>query len=379
MRALLILSILFFSINASAQCTADVSAVLSGNPMNPNEVEFNNLSQAPLGSYFILDTGDGNTYTLGSNVFPTPILHTYLMAGTYTYCIYIVDSLSGCNDSFCADITISNTVSICDASFSANDTLSSYTEIQFLSTGTNTVTVDHLWDFGNGVTSTLADPVVDFGVIGSFWVCHTVTDVNSQCSDTYCDSVVISNSNSGNLPCNSSFYWYEDSSSTQTVIMYNASTGSQLAYFWDFGDGSTSTDPYPSYTYSSLGSFLVCLTVSSNPMLNSCTSTYCDSVFVTFKGGGFTINVYDASVASLSEDQMEEQFRVYPNPATDFLTVQLPENTMNLPFLVVSLNGKILLNGQMNATGVISTAELSQGLYLLKVEGYDPVLFQKMN
>lgn len=378
MKYIYLTTLLLLSLNSNAQCLADVSAVFTGNPMNPNEVEFNNLSQAPAGSYFILTTGDGNTYTLGPNVFPTPIYHTYLMAGTYTYCIYIVDTISSCNASFCDDITISNTVATCDASFSSNDTVTSYTEIQFYSTGFNTVQVNHFWDFGNGITSQLADPVVDFLVNGSYYVCHTVSDVNSQCSDTYCDSVVISNSGSGSVPCNSSFYWYEDTSTSHTVSIINTSTGSQLSYFWDFGDGSTSTDPYPTHTYNSLGSFYVCLTVSSNPILNSCTSTFCDSVYVTFKGGGFTINVYSAAVASLSES-IAAELLLFPNPASDYLFIQYPESGEPLTYSIRSVNGQLIRTDQLDPQGIISISELKEGLYFLDFTGHEPLRFQKID
>ncbi|MEM7346453.1 MAG: PKD domain-containing protein, partial [Chloroflexota bacterium] len=64
-----------------------------------------------------------------------------------------------------------------------------------------------------------------------------------------------------------------DAAFTYTVVddvakeiqFHNGSTGSDLSYLWDFGDGSaTSTQQNPSHTYSEAGSYTVRLTVSNS-------------------------------------------------------------------------------------------------------------------
>ncbi|HUM71163.1 MAG TPA: PKD domain-containing protein, partial [Chloroflexota bacterium] len=44
----------------------------------------------------------------------------------------------------------------------------------------------------------------------------------------------------------------------------NASTGSELTFTWDFGDGSGSTAANPSHTYAAVGSYTVTLTATNN-------------------------------------------------------------------------------------------------------------------
>jgi len=56
----------------------------------------------------------------------------------------------------------------------------------------------------------------------------------------------------------------------------NTSGGSEGTYLWDFGDGGTSTDENPSYTYTTEGTYNVCLTVTNA----TATDTYCEDVFV---------------------------------------------------------------------------------------------------
>ena len=51
---------------------------------------------------------------------------------------------------------------------------------------------------------------------------------------------------------------------------------------WDLGDGNSSTQQNPTHTYASNGIYWVCLVVTyfDSTTINSCTSIYCDSIFV---------------------------------------------------------------------------------------------------
>lgn len=63
--------------------------------------------------------------------------------------------------------------------------------------------------------------------------------------------------------------------------IFNFTNGSQNGtdYFWEFGDGSTSTIENPTYTYASVDTFTVCLTTSNS---NGCPSAnYCTDVIAT--------------------------------------------------------------------------------------------------
>lgn len=54
-----------------------------------------------------------------------------------------------------------------------------------------------------------------------------------------------------------------------SVFFVNESTGNVTTYLWDFGDGNTSTEENPSYTYSAAGTYTVCLTVTNDCGSNS--------------------------------------------------------------------------------------------------------------
>lgn len=52
-----------------------------------------------------------------------------------------------------------------------------------------------------------------------------------------------------------------------------------LNYFWDFGDGNTSTNPYPFHEYANPGTYTACLTVTNNNT-PFCSDTLCQTILV---------------------------------------------------------------------------------------------------
>ncbi|GIV34393.1 MAG: hypothetical protein KatS3mg031_1928 [Chitinophagales bacterium] len=107
--------------------------------------------------------------------------------------------------------------------------------------------------------------------------CVTVTDAQG-CSASACEVV-------GGTTCQASFTTQSGSASTPLTVQFNNTSSPNVSpnmvSRWDFGDGSSSTDPNPLHTYNAPGVYYVCLTISV-PLSNGtiCTDTYCDSVAV---------------------------------------------------------------------------------------------------
>jgi hypothetical protein len=58
---------------------------------------------------------------------------------------------------------------------------------------------------------------------------------------------------------------------------------------------------------------------------------------------------------------------VYPNPAKDYVTVELPENTAGT-LALFDLNGKIVINQPVRGNvATINTTSLSAGVYMLRL------------
>ncbi|MFN8393923.1 MAG: PKD domain-containing protein [Bacteroidia bacterium] len=89
--------------------------------------------------------------------------------------------------------------------------------------------------------------------------------------------------------CNAMFSsnWIQGTTLVQFTDMSSTSTGNINSYSWNFGDGGGSTQQNPSHAYNAMGTYVVCLTISTTL---GCTSTYCDSVQVGGGGGGINCN-----------------------------------------------------------------------------------------
>jgi PKD repeat protein len=131
------------------------------------------------------------------------------------------------------------------------------------------------WDFGDGSTSTSANPSHTYAASGTYYVCLTVTDtVGGGCSNTSCDSVRVF---TPQPHCNAHFnHWLDTVPNGVRFRSHGNSAGA--TYAWDFGDGSTSSDPNPNHAYAAAGHYYVCLTVSNTNAGGTCSDTHCDSV-----------------------------------------------------------------------------------------------------
>jgi|TARA_R110000737_G_scaffold104095_1_gene137271 hypothetical protein len=132
-----------------------------------------------------------------------------------------------------------------------------------------------------------------------------------------------------------------------TAQFSNLSTNAN-SYYWNFGDGSTSTDVNPSHTYFSVGTFIVQL-IAENCGL---TDTTYQNVII--------------ALTDLDENKMLP-IEMSPNPITDILTLQL-KNADEI--VVYDEAGKTieLIIKESEDTYELNFTNQSQGLYFIKVK-----------
>ena len=146
--------------------------------------------------------------------------------------------------------------------YTATPNFYSYT---FNNTSTNGGT--YAWNFGDGGTSTAASPSHTYATAGTYTVCLIST--NSCGADTMCQTINVCT----NLPVSN----FSVTNSQLNISCTDATTFSPNTWSWNFGNGGTSTVQNPNYTYSSVGTYNVCLTSG-----NGCgTSTSCQNVTVS--------------------------------------------------------------------------------------------------
>jgi len=140
------------------------------------------------------------------------------------------------------------------------------------------------WDFGDGTHSNEQNPVHTYAHEGTYNVCLTISDSAGNCEDTFCSGVEVIGWGSG---CNAMFFFYPyDSVNTGLTYQFeDGSNGNPDSWYWDFGDGASSTEQNPVHTFSTTGEYQVCLTISNSQ--DSCTSSFCQTVWVEDDPGGF--------------------------------------------------------------------------------------------
>ena len=235
---------------------------------NPDSLHFYTTG-APSASYY-WNFGDGTTSTHNDP------WHYYSNAGTYYICLTVVE-LSGNTCTNCDTVHVGHP-STCSAQFVHYTMGSNIDSVHFYPTGPHAA--NYYWDFGDGHTGTGIAPWHNYTHSGTYYACLTVADtLGVTC--TSCDTVYVG----APQTCNAVFSHYS-LSNPDSVHFYPASSHA-TAYYWSFGDSTTSSAQYPWHNYSSHGIYYVCLTVVDT---SGTTCTQCDTVHVGQQGFGIEAN-----------------------------------------------------------------------------------------
>jgi PKD repeat protein len=308
------------------------------------------------------DLGNGNTAS-------GPIVtYTFPVNGTYNICVTVSGGGAILCQS-CTTLVVGPPPSPCTASFTAVSNLLTAFFIDQSSGFSGAAT--YLWDFGDQTSSTSRFSQHTYATPGTYNVCLTVSD--SGCSGTFCDYVVVDTLFNVNPVCQADFITIQ--LAPYQLVVVNLSSGLNPSFNWDFGDGSTSNQPYPSHVYASTGTYILCLTVSDG---SGCTDTFCDTVSVDSTGNlvrsasGFSINVVSpASLTGVGEPDGIARFICFPNPFSDILRLHttdefMPENQ----YRIFSVQGSEVMKGSFrNGSTSIDASGLSPGIYMLELTG----------
>jgi len=205
---------------------------------------------------------------------------------------------------------------------------------------------NYSWSFGDGTVASGQSVSASITAPGATPVVLTLTGVNG-CTYQVPTEIFVSTS-----PVASFTYTYN--AETELVTFTNGSTiasGSISSYNWNFGDGNSSAETNPTYTYTSPGIFTVVLTATS---AQGCSAVYDVQV--------------NASVG-VQELAQSNSLQVYPNPVMETLNVV---STTGGVVYVTDLSGRVVLqNEKLNAgfNTKIDVSSLAQGVYQVIMQG----------
>ncbi len=218
---------------------------------------------APLTVTFVNSSVGGVTYQwqFGDSTTSTsqnPV-HTYTVAGVYSVKLVVTNS-AGCQDS----IEKRDFIVIAPPEILRIDSLPLKGCLPFTITPKvvmkdSIAVTSYQWNFGDGATSTLANPTHTYTVPGSYTV-KVIVVTGPGCTDTLiiADAVKV-----GNKPHINFSATPRDACASTTITFSDLSTMSNGGlindWFWQFGDGGTSTDQNPTYNYNDTGYFNVTL------------------------------------------------------------------------------------------------------------------------
>ena len=213
----------------------------------PLVVSFENISQDAVS--YSWDFGDGLSAAGAS---PT---HVYQEIGSYDVTLTITDS-NGCPDTLLIQNAITVTGTIAD--FQILDAIgcdSLAVSFDDLSDSLGTVAT-WLWNFGDGQTSTEENPTHIYEDPGLFDVTLTIVDSGT------CENTISYPSLVEYIPYPNPAFTLSLSEGCMgdSIFLTNTSSGNAVSYEWAFGDGQTSTEFEPAFTYQSEGYFDITLT-----------------------------------------------------------------------------------------------------------------------
>jgi gliding motility-associated-like protein len=219
---------------------------------------------------YIWSFGDGSPDLATTN---SQVTHAYPNVGTYLVRLIAIDSTT-CNISDTAYIHIRASddpanIAFTDVKLPPCQSLS----YQFNNTSTAGkpfTNTSFIWDFGDGTARVVAGTATvshTFAAAGSYKVRLILNDT-SYCNNP--DSVLKVLNVSPLVKAR--FIVPATGCAPDSVVFNNTSAGGQQ-FYWDFGDGSTSTDPSPGHLYPNIGTYTIKLVVVDSNTCNIIDST----------------------------------------------------------------------------------------------------------
>jgi PKD repeat protein len=270
--------------------------------------------------------------------------YTYNALGNYNVELEIVFD-NGCSNKLSKQITVNERPT---AGFEVAETChGEYTSFANTSTFVNGQ-LNNNWSFGDGNTSTDFNPQHQYASTGSFEVV-LITNTGTSCTDTF--KLMHSINEMPVCDFDWEIDWTLGYEPGKRSIKFTPANTSYNSYKWFFGNVSNSTQTSPSYKFNTDGTYEVRL------VAKTAEGCECQSV-----------QKVSATTTGLPLVETGD-IRFYPNPATDYLNVEiLSNNNKAMKFLILDQTGRSLQTGTLNqGNNRIELHNLANGTYYIRM------------
>jgi len=247
-------------IEVFANPTIDFSAS-STSGCYPLPVNFTDMTVPRSGTItsWLWDFGDGNTSTQQN---PS---HVYTTARNFNVTLQVRNS-NGCVSTLTKTSLIQISTGVLAQFTNDNpETCKAPVTINFQNQSTGTGVINYSWDFGDGSTSDLINPFHTYSTNGTYTVKLVLTNANG-CSDT-----LIKNNAVTVGSVEAKFTTPQTICQGANMQFTNTSAPMPASVYWDFGDGSSSTQLNASHTYNTAGNYTVKMVANFGACIDSAT------------------------------------------------------------------------------------------------------------
>lgn len=228
--------------------------------MEPIQFMVNNDNDDYGNNVYLWEFGDG-----ASSTEKTPT-HYYTIEGDYDVTLTVTNGCGSSSETQTIWVKQETASCIAKFTFDINDKT-----VSFNNNSIGEIS-SYWWDFGNGKVSQLENPVHVFDDYGVYEVTLIIHDTITNCSDEVSMMLTL-----GVVECFANFS-YQVNTTTQNVIFNDESLGNIDSWYWEFGDGTFSTDTFPVHHYPNDGVYPVCLTISDT--ISGCISSSCKEITI---------------------------------------------------------------------------------------------------
>lgn len=281
------------------------------------------------------------------------VQHMYTDKGSYSVNVVVTD-INGCVGACSTVVTILQELA---ANFSA-DKLQGCAPFAVAFTNLSTNAVNYLWDFGDGETSVITNPVHVYQASGTYTVTLDAFGGTGSLTQQVNNQVSV-------LPAPTAQAQAYPNEITETgdTVFFADNSFNAWSWYWDFGDGTTSTEQNPIHVYQDNGCYNVYLAVTNE---YGCSDTLFMDNFVC---------------KTVGMEEISGIKGVFPNPFNNKIEINFSSIPAQLKLELSDLTGKnietIAVTKTLNQV-LLETPSLAEGTYLLKVASEKGIWVKKL-